>query len=221
MFNGRQGIPQFQIAAPTPDVSQTNAPSFDAFVKPSVKPAPPLTDRLVEARFEMHRAGVAQETLSQCDALIVEFSALSERVEEFLRASRSQHVATLEAKRADLWSKCREVENTLKSTMREIGRLNGQINSQSADVNAWRDKAADAARRPFETSFPTQEELDTWGTKRAAVGAELAKHEARLQEIRRESQFAEVARHEAAQQLATLVEQVRAVDGELNTSRKG
>jgi hypothetical protein len=223
MFNGSSGIPQLGFQG-TPSIDTNKV--FDTrelvnkVLAPNAKPAPSLAERLAEARFKMHVAGAAAETTSRCDALIVEHSALCETIETFLIESQLQHVAALQVKRADLWAKCREAENAEKAALSDLGRLNALLNGNSAEVNAWQTKYADAARQPYDTSFPTIDELNSWNVKRAAVKAELDRHEDRQKEIQREMQFAKVARHQAVEELHKLVEQLRAADTQLNNCRK-
>jgi hypothetical protein len=225
MFNHPTAARVFGLDSPAPapmvaDLSHvTDAREVFPEPRPGVR-ALSTFEKLAAIRSRMQTAGAAPEQIRLCDQLLVDYSALEKTIEKFLHEYNEKHVTTLAQKRADLWAKCRTAETAARSAVFEIGRLNSQINSQAAAVNGWRNKATDAAIRPFDTSFPTREELDEWNAKRVAVGIELANHETRLQEIRRAAQFAEVERHEASQELARVVEELRVIDAELNAAQK-
>src|ERR1700733_3140241 len=187
MFNGRS----------RQDLSQTNlTDARDIFREPGPKvPQKNQGEKLAETPQTPER-----------DLLLSQYFGIVEAIEKFLSEHHDKRVTTLEQQRADLWAKCRTAEGAVRSAVVELGRLNSQINSQSGEVNTWRSKATDAAIRPFDTQFPSADEINDWNAKRAAVGVELARHEERLQDLRRESQFAELKRHRAAEELAGLIE---------------
>jgi hypothetical protein len=215
-FKGTQHIPQFSLGAPVmPDFSQANLTSYEDFVKPAAKPTPPLADRLIAARFEMHRAGAAQ-TLSQCDELIVEFSALEKRIEEFLRSSRDSHIAALQAKREVIWTQCRDAEDAEKAARFQIGSIQARINAHSAVVNTARTKAEEARQNPYNTRFPSTVERDAWAMKRARAEEEAHLATTTLQAFQVELRSATAVHQAAAQLLEKLVSQLQAVDSALS-----
>jgi hypothetical protein len=217
MFGGNsRHIPQ--LPAPSsgmPDFSQTNTPSFESFVKPNAKPAPPIGARLIESRFQMVQSATA-ETIAECDTLILEFHALEQRIESFLSNSRTKHVAALEAKRADLWSKARAAEDAEKAARYQVGSIQARINAQAEEANSARSKADAAKQNPYNTRFPSPVERDAWAMKRARAEEEAHLATTTLQAFQVELRSATAVHQAAAQLLEKLVSQLQAVDSELS-----
>jgi chromosome segregation ATPase len=213
---------QIDFPPTLPDFSQahlTNARDVFPESRPATRPQT-LAEKLADARLEMHAAGAEDATRARCEGLILEFSALEERILEFLAEHRQAHLSRLQARRADLWAKCRSTEDEKKNLLLEIGRLNGRLNAQAAELSALHQKAADGAVKPFDTAFPNAGELAAWNEKRAAVQSEHAVVEQRFRELQRQLQFAQHEHNESARALAESVDQLRAVDSELNEYRK-
>ena len=114
-------------AALMPDFIRTNVvDARDLF--PREGPAPrtlSLSEKLLDARFQLlHDPATAPETVSHCDEMIARYCALEEQVNQFLAATHQQHVATLERRRAELWSECRRREDTVREYIQQIGGWN-------------------------------------------------------------------------------------------------
>jgi chromosome segregation ATPase len=177
-----------------------------------------LGERLAELRYQLHIAGSAD--VEPCSKLVTEYFGLEKRIEEFFSECQSRRIATLEAKRADLWAKCRRAENATRNLLQESGKLNASLNASAMELNDCRQKTAEASRKPFDTQFPTEAESATWVAKASAAQRELRTVEDRHQEIARELQFTRHEHADASRALAELVEQLRALDSVLKAKTK-
>jgi chromosome segregation ATPase len=150
------------------------------------------------------------------DELVLKYLRLCDECDAFLAQSKSGRISQLEAQRTELWAACRQEEDSAKSLLNEIGILNGQVNAAAARLNAVRAKVNEASASPYDTSFPSAKEIAIWNEKRAAVKAELAATEAdaaRLQGLLRST---ESAHRDATKTLRTRIDELRAVESELN-----
>lgn len=207
-------MPNFSDQFPDPipaDTSHLNHLSTD----PKQPAAPTIVlDRTVTTEL----MSIAQSP--ERDALLAEHALLLERVKNLVGAQRSAKAAELEAQRSELWAECRSAEEEKTSLMNRAGALRGRLAAAAQDLSSWRVKLADS-RPQFNTRFPTPAEVSAWNGNRHALIQEVdrrtAAHVDAVQQLNQvNSQY-----NATTVKLSELVEKLRAVDSELNTTIRG
>ena len=105
---------------------------------------------------------------------MVRVANLEEEIEGFLDQQAREHLARLEAKRADLWAECRKIEDVIGAHIAEVGRVNSAANDRARVVADQRAKVHQATPPPFATNFPNQAETEAWNGRLAAARSGLA-----------------------------------------------
>lgn len=210
------GAPQFdlpsslfrQSAPPLDTTHLTNA--RDVFPEPPrTPPSPP------DPRPHIRRLMDAPDSPERVE-LIVAYNDLCDRIDAFLAGAKEDRRADLEAKRADLYARCREAEDDLKALDQAIATTNTRNNSLGSRLSEVRAKALEAAQPTYDTRFPSADEVSKFNERRAAAQAEVKKAEAEWTETSRELQLLENhQRPAAAKALRDLTEQLAAVDREI------
>jgi len=195
--------------------------AYAADVFPGSRPArPALAERLLDMRVSIHRSTALPEMLAACDELLAEYHSITQKVETFIGAARQEMVDRLEKQHASVWDRCRMAEDNLKAATLEISRLNGTLSTHASELGAARARAREAAQKYFDSKYPTNAELNSWNSTKAAAQSAFEIVEKRHQEIGRELSFAEVSLHDSKNTLAELEEQLRQIDEQLAALKK-
>ncbi len=202
--------------APNFDFSRTNVVSAaDVFPPAKVKDTRTPLEKLMDARVQMIHREASAEELKRCEALMVRVANLEEEIEGFLDQQAREHLARLEAKRADLWAECRKIEDVIGAHIAEVGRVNSAANDRARVVADQRAKVHQATPPPFATNFPNQAETEAWNGRLAAARSGLAQAIEEQNEINLALSAVRALHAEAARELAAKVEELRAADSEL------
>lgn len=121
------------------------------------------------------------------DALIHEWFAMSERVEQFLAEAKEKRKADLNRQIAELTPLCRASLDRIQALRAEAGGLRNRMNAQKERYSAANVKLRVAmGNKPDDESFPTEEELAAWDASVAKVRAAAereAESKAALQQL--------------------------------------
>jgi hypothetical protein len=211
MFTGHASmIPQIEIPAAAPQFDHRIAVDARS-IFPEEDKRPPVNDggrphglKLLDCRQS-----------EQQNAFLAEYHQLCDRIDAFVAHEKAERISELERQRDAQRILCRSCEDSLKEIRANLASASQRVNDHATVLNAAKHRFAETERRPFDTAYPTAQEVQQWAQKRSDAKATLEVEQQRAADLG-QSQIAWGYRfEEEAKKLNEADEQLRAIDREL------